>query len=231
VTCTRGSFATVKRATSLADGKEWAVKIIDKTKLDADDEAALKVEVEILQTVRRAHAASPLLSLRRGVRCSVALPPTAHMPSLASAVRGSRRARVVQRAVCSCDVVATAVWLSPARRDRVPVCPGGLAPVLSSWFLWCCRCCIACCIVAPRVAVPAAAAAHTHTPRVCELTSVVVHPPLPRVQVDHPNIVRLHQIFDCPKVFYMVRCSRVACTVAPQLCILLFHASLRRTLL
>lgn len=47
----KGSFATVKRATSLADGKEWAVKIIDKTKLDADDEAALKVEVEILQTV------------------------------------------------------------------------------------------------------------------------------------------------------------------------------------
>ena len=52
VGCCRGSFATVKRATSLADGKEWAVKIIDKTKLDADDEAALKVEVEILQTVR-----------------------------------------------------------------------------------------------------------------------------------------------------------------------------------
>ena len=49
----RGSFATVKRATSLADGKEWAVKIIDKTKLDADDEAALKVEVEILNTVRQ----------------------------------------------------------------------------------------------------------------------------------------------------------------------------------
>ena len=41
----------MKRATSIADGSEWAVKIIDKTKLDADDEAALKVEVEILQTV------------------------------------------------------------------------------------------------------------------------------------------------------------------------------------
>lgn len=25
-----------------------------------------------------------------------------------------------------------------------------------------------------------------------------------RVQVNHPNIVRLRQIFDCPKVFYMV---------------------------
>jgi hypothetical protein len=58
----RGSFATVKRATSLADGKEWAVKIIDKTKLDADDEAALKVEVEILQTVSRVCAC---------VRCGV----------------------------------------------------------------------------------------------------------------------------------------------------------------
>ena len=42
----------MKRATSIADSTEWAVKIIDKTKLDADDEAALKVEVEILQTVR-----------------------------------------------------------------------------------------------------------------------------------------------------------------------------------
>jgi hypothetical protein len=47
----RGSFATVKRATSLDDGTDWAVKIIDKTKLAADDEAALKVEVEILQKV------------------------------------------------------------------------------------------------------------------------------------------------------------------------------------
>ena len=31
-----------------------------------------------------------------------------------------------------------------------------------------------------------------------------------RVQVDHPNIVKLHQIFDCPKIFYMVR--HWACT-------------------
>ena len=43
----------MKRAVSRADKSEWAVKIIDKGKLDADDEAALKVEVEILQKVRR----------------------------------------------------------------------------------------------------------------------------------------------------------------------------------
>ncbi len=66
----RGSFATVKRATSIADGTEWAVKIIDKTKLDADDEAALKVEVEILQTVR-ASACWPC------VQCGAAVTTTA----------------------------------------------------------------------------------------------------------------------------------------------------------
>jgi hypothetical protein len=51
----------VKRATSVADGSEWAVKIIDKTKLAADDEAALKVEVEILQKV--SISCQPLLLL------------------------------------------------------------------------------------------------------------------------------------------------------------------------
>jgi len=47
----KGSFATVKRANCRADGTSWAVKIIDKTKLNKDDEEALKVEVEILQRV------------------------------------------------------------------------------------------------------------------------------------------------------------------------------------
>lgn len=46
-----GNFATVKRATDKQDGSEWAVKIIDKAKLDAEDEAALQVEVSILERV------------------------------------------------------------------------------------------------------------------------------------------------------------------------------------
>lgn len=48
-----GSFATVKKATSRKDGSEWAVKIIDKAKLQREDEEALKVEVAILEQVRR----------------------------------------------------------------------------------------------------------------------------------------------------------------------------------
>ena len=49
----RGSFAVVKRATCRKDGSEWAVKCIDKGKLQKEDEDALKVEVEILEKVRR----------------------------------------------------------------------------------------------------------------------------------------------------------------------------------
>lgn len=48
----KGSFATVKHAICRADESQWAVKIIDKTKLDKEDEDALKVEVDILQTVQ-----------------------------------------------------------------------------------------------------------------------------------------------------------------------------------
>ncbi len=67
----RGSFATVKRATSVADGSEWAVKIIDKTKLAADDEAALKVEVEILQKVQ--HQLPAAVPRSQGVPCALEL--------------------------------------------------------------------------------------------------------------------------------------------------------------
>ncbi len=56
----------MKRATSVADGSEWAVKIIDKTKLAADDDAALKVEVEILQKV--SISCQPLLLVVKGRR-------------------------------------------------------------------------------------------------------------------------------------------------------------------
>lgn len=46
-----GSFATVKSAVSKADNTRWAVKCIDKASLSAEDEEALRVEVEVLQVV------------------------------------------------------------------------------------------------------------------------------------------------------------------------------------
>ncbi|KAF1318650.1 Camk/camk1 protein kinase, partial [Globisporangium splendens] len=47
-----GSFATVKSAISKADNSRWAVKCIDKASLAAEDEEALRVEVEVLQLVQ-----------------------------------------------------------------------------------------------------------------------------------------------------------------------------------
>lgn len=47
----RGSFAVVRKARSRRDGTDWAVKVIDKGKLDKEDEEALRVEVAILQRV------------------------------------------------------------------------------------------------------------------------------------------------------------------------------------
>jgi serine/threonine protein kinase len=40
-----GSFAAVRRAISKSDGSVWAVKVIEKAKLEKEDEEALKVEV------------------------------------------------------------------------------------------------------------------------------------------------------------------------------------------
>lgn len=47
----RGSFATVKLATHRKEGTKWAVKIIEKSRLKAEDEEALKMEIDILQKV------------------------------------------------------------------------------------------------------------------------------------------------------------------------------------
>lgn len=47
-----GSFAVVKKATTRADGSQWAVKIIEKAKLEKADVEALQTEVAILETVR-----------------------------------------------------------------------------------------------------------------------------------------------------------------------------------
>ncbi|KAG2932561.1 hypothetical protein PC115_g5726 [Phytophthora cactorum] len=45
-----GSFATVKSAISKADNSRWAVKCIDKASLTAEDEEALRVEVESIKS-------------------------------------------------------------------------------------------------------------------------------------------------------------------------------------
>ncbi len=47
----QGSFATVKLATHKKDGSKWAIKVIKKQSIGPEDEAALKSEVEVLQTV------------------------------------------------------------------------------------------------------------------------------------------------------------------------------------
>ena len=46
------SFATVRLATNKKDGTKWAIKIIQKKNIGPEDEAALKSEVEVLQTVK-----------------------------------------------------------------------------------------------------------------------------------------------------------------------------------
>mmetsp|Transcript_24853 Transcript_24853/g.55829 ORF Transcript_24853/g.55829 Transcript_24853/m.55829 type:complete len:353 (+) Transcript_24853:203-1261(+) len=43
-----GTFATVKQATCLADQTKWAVKVIKKSALTAEDEESLKMEIQIL---------------------------------------------------------------------------------------------------------------------------------------------------------------------------------------
>ncbi len=48
----RGSFAVVRKGTNRKDNSNWAIKCIDKLKLDKDDEAALEVEVAILEKVQ-----------------------------------------------------------------------------------------------------------------------------------------------------------------------------------
>jgi len=50
-----GSFATVKKAVHREDGSTWAVKCIDRSKLEPEDEEALKTEVQILFPLRHPH--------------------------------------------------------------------------------------------------------------------------------------------------------------------------------
>ena len=46
-----GSFAVVRKAIKKSTGEEFAVKIIDKSTLETDDQVALQLEVEILSRV------------------------------------------------------------------------------------------------------------------------------------------------------------------------------------
>lgn len=47
-----GSFATVKKGECRSDGSTWAIKCIEKAKMQKEDEEALRVEVAILEKVR-----------------------------------------------------------------------------------------------------------------------------------------------------------------------------------
>src|SRR4051794_33938733 len=47
----RGSFATMKRATRKSDGKQFAIKVIKKTKLNAEELSVVHDEVEIMHKV------------------------------------------------------------------------------------------------------------------------------------------------------------------------------------
>lgn len=48
----RGSFAVVKRAVRKSDGKQFAVKVIKKSKLNSEELAVVHDEVEIMHRVR-----------------------------------------------------------------------------------------------------------------------------------------------------------------------------------
>jgi serine/threonine protein kinase len=53
-----GTFATVRLATRLADGADFAVKIVKRSSLSREDENALKMEIQILQSTSHHHIIS-----------------------------------------------------------------------------------------------------------------------------------------------------------------------------
>ena len=53
-----GTFATVRLATRLADGADFAVKIVKRCSLSREDENALKMEIQILQSTSHHHIIS-----------------------------------------------------------------------------------------------------------------------------------------------------------------------------
>eukprot|EP01036_Dinobryon_divergens_P025944 gene25944-34543_t len=53
-----GTFATVRLATRLSDGADFAVKIVKRSSLSREDENALKMEIQILQSTAHHHIIS-----------------------------------------------------------------------------------------------------------------------------------------------------------------------------
>lgn len=51
-----GSFAVVRKATRKSDGKAFAIKVIKKTKLNAEELAVVHDEVEIMHRINHPHA-------------------------------------------------------------------------------------------------------------------------------------------------------------------------------
>ena len=51
--CISGSFAVVKRAVRKSDGKQFAIKVIKKSKLNSEELAVVHDEVEIMHKVSR----------------------------------------------------------------------------------------------------------------------------------------------------------------------------------
>lgn len=138
----------MKRAVSRADKSDWACKIIEKAKLDAEDEAALKVEVEILQKVCMSVAEIDMF--------------------------------------CPChssgDASITRSWLDACE------------PSASIWM--CSFLCVQHVIECRSLHVISL---------LCHLLDLASLGLTCGFQVEHPAIVKLRQIFDCPKTFYMVR--------------------------
>jgi len=56
----QGSFATVKLATKKNDGSKWAIKVIKKGSLSAEDDKHLQSEVEVLESVKHENIVSLL---------------------------------------------------------------------------------------------------------------------------------------------------------------------------
>ena len=69
--CISGSFAVVKRAVRKSDGKQFAIKVIKKSKLNSEELAVVHDEVEIMHKVRNTRTAHGRVVWRRRGRCDV----------------------------------------------------------------------------------------------------------------------------------------------------------------
>lgn len=107
-----GSFAVVKRATSKKDGKDYAIKIVKKKNLNAEELATIHEEVEIMHRIEHPNVVAlieifdtPKVTLSLQRLYSLLTPVDASVPLHGSrvacrrrAVRANCRQRVVLRA-------------------------------------------------------------------------------------------------------------------------------------